>query len=206
MSSIKIVIERKSNNTPSNPSEEQKTDIGQPSGRQHRNIFKRRYSVILAWAALGILIICLATYVVTLPTASHSSEPHTQETLAQIKDFSPYFFSNSDTALGFRLASNGITYSDSVLFIGLVNAANLNVAITEQPLPATLANSNDVIGDEPVTGVNGVAAIAHIGGRITGSMISQDHRTLITLTCPIAVGSNTLMDLMRALSPITKGH
>lgn len=197
MTAIKIVIERKSPSV----SEGQEFRTNRSRERRHTSL-SGKGSFIVASVMLAILAIGAIVSLNWPSTTPHNSA--SQKILAQVRDFTPYFFPNGSSVDGFRLATtNGMVYSDGVLFISVDDMANQEVTITEQALPDALAHSTDVIGDEPVDGVDGKAAIAHVDGHTTGSMISHDHRTLITLNCPNTVATSAVMDLMRSLSPAT---
>lgn len=116
-------------------------------------------------------------------------------------DFTVLYYEKAPP-LGFTVVEAATSYQNGVLFITVTAADGRKVVISEQPLPEEFSQSTDVVGNEKIDGADGKAALSHVEGRTTATMVSKDRRTMIIVSDTSGVGSAAVKDLMRNLKPI----
>ena len=139
--------------------------------------------------AIGVF---LATRTATQPAALNKAN----------QDFTVLYGSNLPR--GLIVNTSAVTYENGVLFIPITSEDGRSISITQQPLPEKFKQSNDLVGAEKVTGADGPAAVSHVQGHTTATMMSNDRKTLVIINDSSNVGTDTVKDLLRSLRPLNR--
>jgi len=120
---------------------------------------------------------------------------------SQIHGFTPYFFYKT-IPNGYSYDASSTIYDQGVLIAALKGRDGSAVTLTEQAMSSSLTDEK-LFGDiEAVGGTDGKATVNDVDGRIVGTMVSSDHKTLVLLTAGQATNKNDVISLLRGLSPV----
>lgn len=155
-------------------------------------------SRVLKFVGIGLAITVLCCAIALAVLRSPDDE---LPAILQKPAFTVFYYDQS-LPKGFSVTEEDISYMDGILFIPVVSDDGRRVMITQQALPNDFSKSNDVVGDEKITGANGRAALSHTQGHTTATMISKDRETLVIVNDTAEIGSGTVKDLLRALRPL----
>jgi hypothetical protein len=164
------------------------------------NTARRRRAVLSAAVVVLVLGISLASYLAIRPRTAPLLPVNI---IAQVSGFTPYFYSGTIPA-GFTAKTADISYEQGILLIPLVHPSGTNLVITEQSLPADVTPESIQQNGTPVKTHIGNATINDIEGRLVGTLIPSDKRTLILITATDKSNKPALTSLLQQLTPIRK--
>ncbi|MET1033381.1 MAG: hypothetical protein ABWX94_02690 [Candidatus Saccharimonadales bacterium] len=122
------------------------------------------------------------------------------EAVIKLANFTPYFYEGSIPGK-FRAIKGTTTYAANVLVIRLANNKNQTIVMTQQALPADLANTA-IQGTEVIEGAPGSTTINVNEGRTTATLFSNDKKTLLIINTSDTIETSTIKELLRALKPL----
>ncbi len=155
----------------------------------------------LIWAVLGLLLLGTGGF---LAWQSLSSEPLLPPEITQkITGFTPYFYERRVPG-GYTVDQSRVLYDGQVLMIPLTKAGVPSIILTEQQLPQNLPDENVQQNGESVTVTTGKATINNVEGRLVGTLLARQHRTLILLSSPNDTNKDDLKMLLQKLRPISR--
>ena len=171
--------------------------------QQEHSVRARRASKRLIIIA-SVCIVLVAVSAVGIYMSGRTDAPSASYPLAltqSAQNFTVLYYENT-LPLGFTINPSAVSYHDGILFIPVTAGDGRQVVITEQALPETFSKSNDIIGSENIDGADGQAALSHVEGRTTATMISKDRKTMVIINDVSGVGSSAVKDLLRSLKPV----
>jgi hypothetical protein len=133
------------------------------------------------WIPLAAAAVIIAVVVGFAWHSIFRSSPLPSWITAQSVGFAPYFFTGRIPAY-YKIDTAHITYSQGLLFIPLTKPGQPTITITEQGMPQTLSISDIQQNSEAVDVAGGSASINTIEGRLVGTFINADHKTLVVLS------------------------
>lgn len=117
---------------------------------------------------------------------------------AQIKDFDVYFYSGSIPA-GYSLNKSLVKFEGGVLMARLDKQGGPSVTLTEQMLPAKLTDQEIQQNGTTIHDTAGPATINDVEGRLVGTLISPNRKTLVLLNSPGDTSKTDLTLLLQGL-------
>ena len=118
----------------------------------------------------------------------------------QVTGFTPYFYNNRIPA-GYALDAARSSYGNKVLMLPLTKSGAATIVMTEQHLPDSLSDEAIQQNGESVASTAGKAAINSIEGRLVGTLIIRDRKTLIIFNAPGEAAKDDIRALLQALVP-----
>lgn len=113
----------------------------------------------------------------------------------------PIYFYEGNIPGGFTANKDTMSLTAGVLFIRMRNDKNQLITITQQALPADLAESS-LQSTEDVTGAAGKASISVREGQLTGNLLTADKKTLVIINTSDNISADMLKVLLRGLRPL----
>jgi hypothetical protein len=146
-------------------------------------------------------VICVAVAVVGFMLLTKSSFLLPASTVQQVTGFTPYFYNGSVPA-GYTFDASRITYGSNILMLPLTKSGSATIIMTEQQLPDNLSDQDIQQNGESVTSTVGKASINTIEGRLVGTLIVRDRKTLIILNAPGEASKDDIRALLQGLVPV----
>lgn len=151
--------------------------------------------------ALGIFIALTGGITITLSRGSDKSTFPQEISTKASKFMTIYYYNNSTPPDDFTLIPESVTFSGGLLTFQLENRKSQKVTFTEQSLPKELASSKVESGDK-VEGAPGSATVTFKEGRAIGTLLSNDKQTMVVANSTDSIGTSTMKDLIRHLTPL----
>lgn len=166
--------------------------------RRIRNFATLRGIVIGAAVVVLALGVVLAGRLAARPQATSLLPP---SIIAQIKSFTPYFYTDAVPA-GYSMKTTQISFERDVLIVPLNSPNGPPLVLSEQAMPGNLTPEAVQQNGSPVSTSVGKATINDIEGRLVGTLIPTDKRTLILISGAEKADKNALTSLLQQLKPV----
>lgn len=120
---------------------------------------------------------------------------------SRVSDFTPYFY-NDEIPAGYAIDEARITANSDLLIIPLAKDSDTTIVVTEQPMPPNLTEEQLLQNGNKVEGASNPAVFSKVEGRVVGTMVAQNHKTLILLNAPDNVSEDDVIALLKNLRPL----
>jgi hypothetical protein len=153
-------------------------------------------------AGVLVLVTVLAVaFVVWRPFTKQSPSLLPASILQQITGFTPYFYTDQIPA-GYAFDSSKIVFDGRVLLVPLTKPNEPGVVLSEQAFPSKLTDQDLQQNGEPVRFTAGTASINTIEGRLVGTLIPNDRKTLVLISSQSDQIKDDLTTLLQQLQPL----
>lgn len=178
-------------------------ELVQSTEKDQKSRNKRPFRALIMLALLFVIATSLLVAKLTLNRPQTTLNPNALPAalLAQIQNFTPYYFSGNTPPAALHLKAGTATYSNGILLFSLQTPKNEQITITEQAVPKDFAKAR-LQGDETFTTASGRATVSSvIGGRTTASLIT-DSQTLVLLNTADHVELSIIKDVLHSLQAV----
>lgn len=153
------------------------------------------------WVFAVAIITFLVVGFIVLSSSRSSESSLPNPTVDQASKFMTVYYYTGPPPYDFELEQSSVSLSGAFLTFKIKNDRRQSIVFTQQPLPSDLHNST-VQSGEKVEGAPGSATVTFKEGRVIGTLLSNDKKTMVVANSSDGIESSTMMDLMRNLKPL----